>query len=160
LAKAGFTYNDNYNQPSFDTQSSTSIQPYANIAVTYTYLPGDYVQVGFNESGASVATANISQTTGALTQYQQVLVLYATVNHQITPKLTGSLTGHYQYSTYVGGGNDGAPQDWYSLGLDLAYAFTPWVSADAGYNFYYLTSAPGLAGYSRNIGYASVTASF
>ncbi|HEV2330176.1 MAG TPA: outer membrane beta-barrel protein [Verrucomicrobiae bacterium] len=160
LAWAGFTYNDNYNQPSFDTQSSTSLQPYANIAVTYTYLPGDYVQVGFSESGASVATADISSKTGALTQYQQVSVLYATINHQITPKLTGSLTGHYQYSTYVGGGNDGAPQDWYSFGLDLAYAFTPWVSADAGYNFYYLTSAPGLQGYSRNIGYASVTASF
>ncbi|HXC35795.1 MAG TPA: outer membrane beta-barrel protein, partial [Candidatus Acidoferrales bacterium] len=140
-------------------QSSTSIQPYANIAITYTYLPGDYVQVGLNESGASVATADIS-TTGALAQYQQVTVLYVTVNHQITPKLTGNLTGHYQYSTYVGGANDGAPQDWYTFGFDLSYAFTPWVSADAGYNFYYLTSAPGLAGYSRNIGYASVTASF
>jgi hypothetical protein len=31
---------------------------------------------------------------------------------------------------------------------------------DAGYNFYYLTKTGPLLGYSRNVGYASFTASF
>lgn len=152
LAWAGVSYNDNYNLPSWDTESSTSLQPYVNIVATYTYLPGDYVQVGFSEGAASVATA------AAL--YQQSAVFFASINHQITPKLTGSLIGHYQYSSYVGGSEDGVGQDWYTLGLNLAYAFTPWISADAGYNFYYLTSTRALRGYSRNIGYASVTLSY
>ncbi|HEV2455326.1 MAG TPA: outer membrane beta-barrel protein [Verrucomicrobiae bacterium] len=160
LAWAGVGIYDNYNLPSFDTQSSTSIDPTANIAATYTYLPGDYVQVGLTESASPVATADVNSKTGSLTLYQEATVLYATVNHQITPKLTGSLTGHYQYSTYASGANNGQPQDWYTFGINLAYAFTPWISADVGYNFYYLTRTTALQGYSRNIGYASVTATF
>ena len=159
LANAGFQYVDNYNLPSFAHQDSGSIQPTANIAVTYTYLPGDYVQVGFTQAINSSATSDVSGT-GSLTLYQETSVLYATINHQITPKLTGSLVGHYQYSTFVGGANDGEPQDWYTFGLNLAYAINPLISVDAGYNFYYLTQTGPLQGYSRNVGYASVTASF
>ncbi|HEV2318515.1 MAG TPA: outer membrane beta-barrel protein [Verrucomicrobiae bacterium] len=160
LAWAGVGFYDNYNLPAFDTQPSTSIQPTANIVATYTYLPGDYVQVGFTESAAEVATADVNTSSGALTEYQEASVLFASVNHQITPKLTASLTGHYQYSTFVSGNNDGEAQDWYSFGINLAYEFTPWVSADIGYNAYYLTTTAALPGYSRNVGYASVTASF
>jgi Putative beta-barrel porin 2 len=159
LANAGFQYVDNYNLPSFDHQDSGSYQPTANIAITYTYLPGDYVQVGFTQAQNSSATSDVSGS-GSLTLYQETSVLYATVNHQITPKLTGSLIGHYQYSTYVGGANDGEPQNWYTFGLNLAYALNPFVSVDAGYNFYYLTKTGPLPGYSRNVGYASVTATF
>jgi hypothetical protein len=159
-AQAGFVYSDNYNLPSFDSQNPNSYQPSANIAATYTYLPGDYVQVGFTQSEASAAMSDIDSFNGSLTLYQETSVIYATINHQITPKLTGSLTGHYQYSSFVSGGANGQVQNWYTVGLNLAYAFTPFLSADAGYNFYYLTKAGQLNGYSRNIGYASVTASF
>jgi len=159
LANAGFQYVDNYNLPSFDPQDAGSYQPTANIAITYTYLPGDYVQVGFTQAVNSSATSDLSGT-GALTLYQETSVLYATLNHQITPYLTGSVVGHYQYSTFVGGANDGTPQNWYVLGFNLAYTINPFVSVDAGYNFYYLTTAGPLQGYSRNVGYASVTATF
>jgi Putative beta-barrel porin 2 len=159
LANAGFQYSDNYNLPSFDHQDSGSYQPTANIAITYTYLPGDYVQVGFTQAESSSATSDVSGS-GSLTLYQETSVFYATVNHQITPKLTGSLIGHYQYSTYVGGANDGEAQNWYTFGLNLAYAINPLISVDAGYNFYYLTKTGPLQGYSRNVGYASFTASF
>ena len=159
LANAGVQYVNNYNLPSFDHQSSDNYIPTANISVTYTYLPGDYVQVGFTQAQNPAATSDIGGD-GSLTLYQETSVLYATINHQITPKLTGSLVGHYQYSTYVGGANNGAPQDWYTFGFNLAYAVTPFISVDAGYNFYYLTTAGPLLGYSRNVGYGSVTASF
>ena len=159
LANAGFLYVDNYNLPSFDHQSPDSYLPTANISVTYTYLPGDYVQVGFTQSQNPAATSDLSPD-GSITLFQETSVLYATINHQITPKLTGSLIGHYQYSTYVGGANNGAPQDWYTFGMNLAYALTPFISIDAGYNFYYLTTAGPLLGYSRNVGYGSITASF
>ena len=159
LANAGFVFVDNYNLPSFDTQDPNSYQPTANIAITYTYLPGDYVQVGFTQAQNSSATSDVSGN-GSLTLYQETSVFYASLNHQITPNLTGSVIGHYQYSTYVGGANDGGPQHWYTLGFNLAYAFNPHISVDAGYNFYYLTTAGPLLGYSRNVGYASVTGSF
>lgn len=160
MAWAGFSYVDNYNLPSFDNQSSGSYQPSANIVATYTYLPGDYVQVGFTQSESSSPTSDVSGTDGSLTLYQESSVIYTSINHQITPKLTGSVTGHYQYSTYQSGGNAGEAQNWYTFGVNLAYAFTPFISADAGYNFYYLTKTGPLLGYSRNVGYASVTASF
>ena len=160
IAQAGITYNDNYNLASFDTQDSGSLQPAATVAATYTYLPGDYVQVGLTEASIPVATSNPNVINGSLTLYQQATILYATVNHQITPKLTGSLTGNYQYATYVGGNDDGSSQSFLGMGLNLAYAFNPWFSADVGYNLYYLSSTPALPGYSRNVGYASVTASF
>lgn len=160
LANAGFEYSDNYNLPSFDPQSPNSYQPTANIAVTYTYLPGDYVQVGFTQSEASAPLAGLNGSNGSITLYQESSVIYATVNYEITPKLVGSVVGHYEYSTFVSGAANGDTQDWYSFGLNLAYQFTPFLSADAGYNFYYLTAIPVLNGYSRNIGYASLTASF
>jgi hypothetical protein len=160
IANGGFQYTDNNNLPGFDHQNPDSYQPTANIAVTYTYLPGDYVQVGFTQSEISSATANPSTENGSLTLYDESSVIYATVNHQITPSLLASLTGHYQYSTYVSGNNDGESQDWYAFGLNLAYTINPYFSVDAGYNFYYLTKTGPLLGYSRNVGYASFTARF
>ena len=44
--KAGFQYTDNYNDPS----GSTSVNPYADISLIYTYLPGSYAQLGFTET--------------------------------------------------------------------------------------------------------------
>lgn len=164
MAQAGFEYVDNYNLPGFDPQSADSYQPTANIAATYTYLPGDYVQLGFTESENSAAIAD-PNSSGSLTLYQESSVIYATLNHQITPDLVASVIGHYQHSVYVGGGADSQAQNWYTLGLNLAYTFNPWISADIGYNLYYLQSATAQSqvvqqGYSRNIGYASVTATF
>ena len=160
LAWVGFSYVDNYNLPSFDNQKSDSYQPSANIAATYTYLPGDYVQVGFTQSQSTAPTSDVSASDGSLTLYQESSVIYASVNHQITPKLTGSLLGHYQYNSWQSGGNSGESQNWYTFGASLAYTFNPLITAEVGYNFYYLTKTSPLPGYSRNVGYASVTASF
>jgi hypothetical protein len=158
--QAGFQYSDNYNLPSFDTQSPDSYQPYASIALTYNYLQGDYAQVGFTQSESSSATADPNAKNGSLTLYSEASVFYASINHQITPNLLASVIGHYQYSTYVSGNNNGQPQNWYSFGLNLSYAFNPYISAEAGYNFDYLTAAGPLAGYSRNQVYLGVTATY
>ena len=159
-AKVGFVYNDNYNLASFDTQSPDTYQPYANISVTYTYMEGDYAQLGFQQTQSSSATANPNATTGSLTIYNEASVLYASINHQITPYLLASIIGHYQYSTYVGGNNDGEGQSFYNLGLNLTYTFNPHFSADIGYNFDYLSSTVPLPGYSRNVGYVGFTATY
>ncbi|MGH7980876.1 MAG: hypothetical protein ACREE6_15980, partial [Limisphaerales bacterium] len=120
LANAGFEYSDDYNLPDFDHQNPNSYQPTANIAVTYTYLPGDYVQVGFTQSEASAPLAAVDPSSGSVTLYQESSVIYATVNYEITPKLVGSVVGHYEHSTFQSGGANGESQDWYSFGLNLA----------------------------------------
>lgn len=158
-ARAGFQYSDNYNLPSFDHQSTTSFNPYANIAATYTYLPGDYVQVGFTQSQnpTSQATPN---SQNQITLYQETSVVYASINHQITPYLLGSIIGHYQYSTFVGGFFNNQAQNWYSLGLNLSYSFTPHLSAEIGYNFDDLVTDVPNQGYTRNREYIGITGTY
>jgi hypothetical protein len=151
---------DSYATPSFDSgQSTTQVQPYANIALTYTYLPGDYAQVGFTQSSAS---ANISavNSAGQLTLYQESSVLYASINHQITPYLLLNVIGHYEYSYYVGGAFDGGGQDWYTLEFDLTYKINDYLSAEAGYTFNYYNAGNALPSYTRNVEYIGLTASY
>ncbi len=44
MVRAGATYTDVYADPLFP---STSWNPYADLSLTYTYIPGSYVQFGF-----------------------------------------------------------------------------------------------------------------
>lgn len=157
--QAGFQYSDNYNLPSYDPQSASSFDPYANVAATYTYLPGDYIQLGFTQSQNPTSEATPTSN-HEITLYQESSVLYASVNHQITPYLLGSVIGHYQYSKFVGGALNNGSQNWYSFGVNLSYTFTPHLSAEVGYNFNDLvTDAPG-ENYNQNIEYVGVTGTY
>ena len=42
-------------------------------------------------------------TTGKVTQDQESTYVYGSINHQITPKLLGTLIGSWQYSTFQEG---------------------------------------------------------
>ena len=55
--KGGVQYTDSYNQPG----GATSLNPYADLSLIYTYLPGSYAQAGFTQ------TENASDQVG----YQQ-----------------------------------------------------------------------------------------
>ncbi len=159
-AQVGAQISDSYNLPSFDTQSSTFVEPYANLAVTYTYLPGDYAQLGFTQSESPTSIASTGSTAQGVTLFQETSVVYASVNHQITPKLLGSIIGHYQLGGYEGGAA-GSAQAWYSLGLNLSYAINPFLSAEVGYNFDYADSGGGVAtSYARNREYIGITATY
>ena len=159
-ARVGVQLSDNYNLPSFDDQSAWSYQPYAQIAATYTYLPGSYVQVGFTQSENSSDTPNPDSSNGSIALYEESSVLYGSINHQITPDLLASLVGHYQYSTYQGGANDGENQSYYDAGFNLSYTIDPHLSVEIGYNFDYVTASAGLQSYSRNREYIGVTGSY
>ena len=157
--QVGFQYVTFDNLPAFDSkQDPNQLQPYADIAVTYTYLPGSYAQIGFQQSENSAATANPDVENGFLTLNQATSVLFASVNHQITPDLLASVIGRYQYSDYLGGA--GGAQSWYSLALNLTYSFNQYFSVEAGYNFDYLSAGASLSQYSRNRVYLGVTAAF
>jgi Putative beta-barrel porin 2 len=154
--KAGGQYTDEYNAPG---GSQTSFNPYADLSVIYTYAEGSYVQAGFTQSqNATDITA--PDSSGHIAEYQNSSVLYASVNHRITPKLLGSVIGHWQYSEIKGGAYDGDSDTFYDLGVNLTYNITPHFSAEVGYNFDHLDSGSSDPSYDRNRGYIGVTATY
>ena len=157
-ANAGIQYADYYN-PAPGTPSTSQISPYAKLSGTYTYLPGSYVQLGFTQSRN--ATDVVAPTaSGKVTEDQETSLIYGTLNHQITPRLIGSLTGQIQYSSFNGGTFDGTTETWYSLGLNLAYTINPHLSTEIGYNFDDLTSKVPGQKYDRNRVYLGVTGTY
>jgi Putative beta-barrel porin 2 len=156
----GVQYTVNYNLPSFDGQSSDNFSPYAQAALTYTYLPGSYVQVGLTQSQNSSDTPSVNQSNGSLTTYEESTVIYGSINHQITPFLLGSATARWQYSDWHGGADDGGSQSLYDLGLNLSYSFNQHLSAEIGYNFDYLDGGQLISSYHRNREYIGITAAY
>jgi hypothetical protein len=156
-ARVGAYETDNYNDPVSDY---TSWAPYADINVTYTYIPGSYVQVGVTQDQNATDIVAPS-TSGQLTAYQNSTTVYGTVNHQITPKITGSLVGQYSYSSYENGAyaNSTGDSD-VSAGLNFNYQINRNFSANAGYNFDALMSSINGRGNDRNRVYIGLGANY
>jgi hypothetical protein len=153
--QGGFQYTENYNDPF----SSPSLAPYAVLSAIYTYAQGSYAQIGFTESqNATDVVAPDAQ--GQITQYQQSSTVYASINHKLTPKLLGTVIGRWQHSVFNEGLYNNQALDYYSLGLNLSYSFTPHFSCDAGYNFDDVSSQVPGNSYTRNRVYLGVTASY
>jgi hypothetical protein len=153
-ADVGVEYADYYNDPS----STSAWGPRADLNLHYVYSPGAFAEIGFQETRSAVDTAAVDSK-GQITQDQEVSVLYMSINHPLTPKLLGSLVGHYQHGIYHGGSLDGQSGDFYYLGFNFDYKFTQHFSGNAGYHFTYYTSAEG-GDYTRNVIYLGVTASY
>jgi hypothetical protein len=155
-ARAGGTYTEYYNDP----LSSPSTTPYAEVSATYTYLPGSYAQVGFSHQRNATDVISPNPTDGRITQDQESSVLYASINHHITPKLLGTIIGSWQYSTFNEGAFANDSDKSYSVGLNFNYAFTKHFSAEAGYNYDKLDSDIAGRGYERNRVYLGVAAAY
>ena len=154
--RAGVSYTDVYNDP---VDPYTSLAPYADMSVTYTYMPGSYVQAGFTQDqNATDVVAPNSQ--GQLTQYQETSVFYMDVNHQFNQKLSGSLTSQYQYSTFNSGAYSTNPDQNVSAGLNFNYMINRHFSANTGYNFSELLSDINGRSNSRNVVYLGLSANY
>ena len=158
LANLSIAHTDYYN-PAVGLSSTSENSPFADLSTTYTYLPGSYVQVGFQER-RNATDVVAPDANGNVTEDQESSVVYASINHKFTPQLTGNVLGNLQYSTFKGGQYDGHSQTMYSLGLNLSYSFNPHVSAEVGYNFDDLTSGVPGEKYQRNRIYLGVTGTY
>jgi len=154
-ANAGVQEVDYYNA----SPSTSSLQPYGELSVDYTYAPGSYVELGFHQQENATDVVSPSKN-GKITQSQESSVIFATVNHQVTQKLLATAIINFQNSVYNGGSNANEADQTYSFGSDLKYSFTQHFSAMLGYNFDDLQSnIPGRS-YSRNRVYLGVTATY
>jgi hypothetical protein len=143
-----------------DSASPNFITPWVQSSLNYTYAEGSYAMLGFQHSqnATSVSTPN---SQGNITQSQQSSVLSASVNQEITAKLMASIIGSVQLSQFNQGAYNNNSEQFYSLGLNLNYAFNQHLSAEAGYNLDDLQSSVSANGpYSRNRVYIGVTAAY
>ncbi len=159
--RGGGYYIDYYNNPNGQDTGS----PYAMASLQYTYLPESYLQVG-SSYDYSESSAFRPDDSGDLTLNAESFTIFGTVRHRITPKLYGSILAQYQNSTYYGGDIDGDSDNYYVVGVNLQYRFTPNFSAEVGYDYdnldsgdYYL-GTPGDASYDRHRVYIGVTGSY
>jgi hypothetical protein len=155
-AKGGIQYSDNYNDPF----GATSLNPYADISLIYTYLPGCYAQAGFTQTQNATDQVSPDPNNGSIAMSTESSTVYASINHKLTPKLLGTVIGRWQHSVYNQGFYNNQADDYYSLGLNLSYSFNQHFSVDAGYNLDYLTSQIPGYNYTRNRVYLGVTAAY
>ena len=155
-AQGGVSYTDHYNDPFY---SSDSLSPYADLSLTYTYLPGSYLQMGFTHDINQTDVKN-ADSMGRLTEYQESSRVYASINHRFTPKLVGSVIGNAQFSDYKGGQYSASTDCDYNLGVNLAYEINRYFSVETGYNYDDLVSDIAGRSFSRNRVYLGLTASY
>ena len=154
--RLGASYTDVYKDP---VSPYTSLSPYADLNMTYTFMPGSYVQAGFTQDQNATDVSAVGSN-GQLTQYQETSVFYMDVNHQFNPKLSGSLTSQYQYSKYQSGAYNGTGDNSVNAGINLNYLINRHFSANAGYNFEELFSNINGRGNSRNVVYLGLSANY
>jgi hypothetical protein len=152
-AKGGMQYTENYND------NATSLNPYADISLIYTYLPGSYAQIGFTQT--QNATDQVTpDSNGHITLNTESSTVYASINHKLTSKLLGTVIGRWQHSVYNQGFYNNQALDYYNLGVNLSYSFNQHFSVDAGYNLDNLVSQIPGNSYTRNRIYLGVTAAY
>jgi Putative beta-barrel porin 2 len=148
----------------FDRSATSSLSPYADLSLHWTYGDGDVLTVGFqHEHNETDQAANADDPGAGVTLDEQSSVVYVTATQKLTPitpnlVLTGSL--QYQNSQFNGGPVNEETDNFFLFGLDLSYLITPHFSTDLGYNYDLLASDISGRGYDRNQVYVGVTATY
>lgn len=144
-----------------DVNDTSNWGPYANASLTYTYNPGSYIQAGVKHEFLTT-DVSVSSATGTPTLDQESTTLFGSLNHAITAKLSLNLIGQLQFSSFNGGPAtvDGADDNFYLLGVNLAYEINRCFGAEAGYNYDELDSDLGGRSFDRNRYYIGLNAKF
>lgn len=163
--RLGAQYVDYHNSDKLPGMEEDSWGPYADANATWTYLPGSYVQLGVRHQRASTDVAYLAGL-GATTPTVDAehTTVYTSISHKILSRLTGSLIGQYQHSTFEGGAADDVSDDYWAVGVNLTYDINQYLAAEIGYNYDRLDSDLSSFGvgreYDRNRVYVGVRATF
>lgn len=134
-AGAQFTTYNNYDTGDLGQTNAddSQVSPYVDVNLSYNYAEGSVASLGIRHE------RNQTDVLNALDQ--EMTSLYASVSHQVTSKLRAGVNALYSRSGFgdsLGGGS--FSDDFFSVGLELAYQINTFLSAEAGYNFYDLSS--------------------
>lgn len=161
IGRVGVEYVDYYNQ------NESEVSPYVDVNATYAYLPGSNVKLGVKVQHAST---DLVGTDGGVTLDQLATIVYGSVTHRITPRISGSFTGQYMHSMFNRGAYDGDTEGFLNLGVGLSYRINENLSATLAYSYDILTSNADdettvfdeakFREFNRNRVWAGVTATF
>jgi hypothetical protein len=140
-----------------------AVNPFVDVSATYAYAPGSSAQLGFRHARNATDLDDVQSVLNSVLDQQSSLV-YASLNHQITGKLRGSLIAQYQNSEFIGvvknNPNDGRGEDYLSMGFTLSYRFTNYLSGEAAYYYDRLASDVDFRDYSRNRVFIGIRATY
>jgi hypothetical protein len=139
-------------------EAKDSVGPYADANVSWTYNPGSYLQLGVKHQRNQTDVGYTFSPTP--TKDQESTAFWLVVNHRISPNLTGSAIGHFQHSSFEGGGVDGDTENLFMAGVNLSYQFNAFLSAETGYNYDRLDSDLDNRSFTRNRVYIGLRASY
>jgi hypothetical protein len=156
--RVGAEYVDYY-QPQVKT---SRLSPYADANLTWQYTAMSSAQVGVKHIHNSTDVTGFT----APVLDEDATVAYASLMHKITDQFTVNAMGQAQYSTFNGGdypgegGISGKSENFYVLGVNVAYHFNPWFMTEAGYNYDKLNSELAGRSYTENMVYLGVRATY
>jgi hypothetical protein len=154
--RVGGEYLDYYNY------HTSKLSPYVDANLTWQYTA---------QSSAQVGVKVLHNTTDVVGFSSPVLdtsttAAYASVSHNITDRFSINAMGQAQWSIFNGGDAagqgsiNGDSEDFYVLGLNLAYHFNPWFLTEAGYDYSKLNSQVAGRSYTRNQVYFGIRGTY
>ena len=152
VASWGAQYTDYYNA------NDSSLSPYIDLKVDYTYLPGSSAEMGMTVKRGP-ADVGIGSD-GKLTLDALAGTFYGSINHRFTYRLNGTIYLSYQHTTYNGGIYDGKSNDYLTIDSRLDYKLRENLFLDLGYVWYLYTSTIPGVDFTRNRVYLGIRATY
>ena len=151
-ASWGVQYTDYYNA------NDSSLSPYIDLKVNYTYLPGSSAQLGL--SAARIPADVGIGSDGELTLDALAGTFYTSINHRFSYHFNGAVNLSYQKTIYNGGIYDGKSSDYLTIDSRVEYKLRENLFLDLGYVWYlYASTIPG-SDFTRNRVYLGIRATY
>jgi len=162
-ARVGAQYTDYFN----DHNASAKWNPYADGNVTYRYMQGSSATLGIRHSRNTtdqILTGGFGALSAAnIVLDQETTAVYVNLIHQFTAKISASLQGQYQNSSFSGTGSGSvlsSSDDYFIIGANAQYHINQYFLAETGYNFDKLDSKIVGRGFTRHVVYLGFRATY
>lgn len=153
--KLGVEISDYTDLPTGSGFDDNITSPYADASVSYLYNPGSYLLFGYR---------HIRNATDLQIQDAESDVVYLSVTHRVTPKLSANGLLQFQFSQfedYPVAGAFGEIDDTYiTAGVSLSYMINEMLSTEFGYNYDNSDSDIATRDYDRHMVYTGIRATF
>ena len=160
--RLGAQYTDYFN----DSSASATWNPYADGNLTYRYMQGSSATLGVRHSRNAtdqIGTGFGVLSTANLVLDQETTAIYANILHQFTAKISASVMGQYQNSSFSGTGSGSvlsSSDDYFVIGANAQYHINQYFLAETGYNFDKLDSKVAARGFTRHVVYLGFRATY